>query len=351
MTRTRKQGGTVRRLTSGRWQALVDTGGRRVSIDSTFATEQEAHDALRKAVIESDSGTFHPKRAVPQFKDFASREVRLRDVRSRTKQGYESLLRTSLLPWFGNRSLDQITIGDLKVWWSIQSERPVNRRNAYFLLRSIMSAAVDERLIDLSPCRIKDAGKDAAEKRPTWSISDYRTVLTHVSDEVRPALEMLFSSHNRLGELIGLNASDYEQVTGIVHVTKQYSGWPTKTGQHKHIRLLQSGVDAMTTYLAASPRIGNAPLFTGPKGGRLPAATLRKAWSTACAVAGLENFHLHDLRHIGLTLCAQSGASLKDIQYRAGHASVQAAMRYQHNDAERDAEVAAMVDRRLRGPG
>lgn len=348
MARTRRQGGGVRRLPSGRWQALVETDGRRVSLGVTYDTEQEAIDAQRKAVVDADRGTFRPARTAPLFEEFARREVRLRDVRPRTRKGYETLLTTMLLPSFGTRRLDQITIGDVKVWWAHHHEHPVNRRNAYFLLRSILASAVDEMLIEVSPCRIKDAGRDVAEKRPTWTVADFRTVLAHVDEDLGPVMEMIFASHCRLGEVLGLNASDYDPASGMVHVTKSDTG-PTKTGQHKHIRLLASGIETMATYLAEHPRIGAAPLFTGPKGGKLSRATLRDAWIGACQASGLENFHLHDLRHIGLTLVAQSGASLKDVQTRGGDASIQAAMRYQHSNAERDAEVAAMVDRRLQG--
>lgn len=143
---------------------------------------------------------------------------------------------------------------------------------------------------------------------------------------------------------------------GVLHVVKSATG-ETKTAQHKHVRLLQSCVDAMATYLAEQPRIGHAPLFTRPKGGRLRRATLQGAWIAACDTAGFENFHLYDLRHTSLaavahsggSLVAQSGGSLKDLQARGGHASVQAAMRYQHMSTDRDAEVAAVVDRRLAG--
>jgi hypothetical protein len=45
MARTRKQGGRVRRLSSGRWRAMIDNAGQRVSIGGIFETEQDAHDA------------------------------------------------------------------------------------------------------------------------------------------------------------------------------------------------------------------------------------------------------------------------------------------------------------------
>jgi integrase len=54
---------------------------------------------------------------------------------------------------------------------------------------------------------------------------------------------------------------------------------------------------------------------------------------------------LHDLRHAGLTLAAQSGATLAEVMRRAGHSSSRAAMIYQHAAERRDAEVAKRLGR------
>lgn len=296
MTIPRRQGGKVRKLPNSRWQALVNIDGTYES-KGTFATEREALDAMRIEVVEADQGSFLTRLVYSLFEEFARGEVGLKDVRMRTRKGYESLLNTTLLPFFGKRRLDQITIGDVKIWWSMHSEQPVNRRNGYFLLRSIMSAAVDEQHIMPSPCRIKGAGKDVAKRRSTWAPKDYETVLQHVASSARPALEMLFASHCRLGEVIALNASDYDNAIGTVHVTKSDTG-ATKTGQEKHIHLLERGKRAMSAYLIEHPRIGDAPLFIGEKGGRLPRASLRKAWLNACAFAGREDFHLQDRKSV-----------------------------------------------------
>lgn len=98
MARTRKQGGSVRRLKSGQSQALIDAEGKRASVGGTFDTEEEAHDALREAIVNRGRGSFQPLREAPSFDTFAHREVRLRDVRARTRKGYETLLATMLLP-------------------------------------------------------------------------------------------------------------------------------------------------------------------------------------------------------------------------------------------------------------
>jgi integrase len=59
--------------------------------------------------------------------------------------------------------------------------------------------------------------------------------------------------------------------------------------------------------------------------------------------AGLPDAHFHDLRHAGLTLSAQAGATLAEVMRRAGHSSAAAAMRYQHAADQRDTEIAARL--------
>jgi integrase len=46
------------------------------------------------------------------------------------------------------------------------------------------------------------------------------------------------------------------------------------------------------------------------------------------------------LRHSGLTWAAASGASVADLMRRGGHASPQAALRYQHSTKDRDRAIA-----------
>jgi integrase len=61
----------------------------------------------------------------------------------------------------------------------------------------------------------------------------------------------------------------------------------------------------------------------------------------------LPNLHLHDLRHTGNTLAAQSGASLRDLMTRMGHDSPAAALIYQHSSQVADEAIATALDARL----
>jgi integrase len=81
----------------------------------------------------------------------------------------------------------------------------------------------------------------------------------------------------------------------------------------------------------------------------LRAHHVHAAWNTARKRASLPEAHPPDLRHTGLTLAAQNGATLAEVTRPAGHSSSRAAMIYQHAAERRDAEVAARLGRLAAG--
>lgn len=55
-------------------------------------------------------------------------------------------------------------------------------------------------------------------------------------------------------------------------------------------------------------------------------------------------FHPHDVRHAGLTMAAQNGATTRDLMARAGHRTARASLIYQHTAEERNVAIAAGLD-------
>ena len=73
--------------------------------------------------------------------------------------------------------------------------------------------------------------------------------------------------------------------------------------------------------------------------------TLRRHWLKARLAAGRPDLRVHDLRHTGAVLAAQSGATLAELMARIGHSTPQMALRYQHVARGRDAEIAARMSK------
>src|SRR5690606_24357932 len=69
-----------------------------------------------------------------------------------------------------------------------------------------------------------------------------------------------------------------------------------------------------------------------------------KVWRPARKRVGLDEVRFHDLRHTAATLAAMTGATTKELMARLGHASPQAALRYQHVAQARDGDIAKGID-------
>jgi site-specific recombinase XerD len=53
-----------------------------------------------------------------------------------------------------------------------------------------------------------------------------------------------------------------------------------------------------------------------------------KAWRKVCEIAGVNDFHYHDLRHTFCSNLLLSGASLKDVKDMIGHRHLETTDRY-----------------------
>lgn len=59
------------------------------------------------------------------------------------------------------------------------------------------------------------------------------------------------------------------------------------------------------------------------------------AWQVACEVAGIKDFHFHDLRHTFCSNLLLSRADLKDVKEMIGHSDIGMTDRYAHLTLER----------------
>lgn len=342
-----KGAGSVEVYKDGYRLRWTEKDGTRRSKIVRPATKRQAEQLLREIV----SG-LHVEESRPngvRFSDLAQEYLSAREplVAHGTYRNWVSLLNTTLLPAFGTLTLDQITQRRVDLWWARAGWKPVLRRNAYFTLRSMMKLAVRWGYLPAWTVEVEGAGKDVAQPRPTFEIQHVDRVLAHLDPFYRPAVEVLLSGHVRLGELVALDAGDYDRRTGKLTVTKQKTAdgltTDTKTRQHKTVRLLERGRVA----LDGLPTRISGPLFVGERSERITRRALRNAWVKAATEAGVPDFHLHDLRHVGLSLVVEE-AGIIVAQERAGHASPTSTRRYLHTSDRVHEEAVKRIDALLR---
>ena len=162
----------------------------------------------------------------------------------------------------------------------------------------------------------------------------------------------------RKGELFGLRRGDIDLLHRVIEIRaqrqesrsgEQLIGPPKTAAGRRTLALPEEIVPAIEEHLAAwvAPE-ADALVFVGDKGAPVRAGVWQREWDRARRSVGLPELHLHDLRHVAGTLAAATGAGTKEIMRRLGHATQDAALRYQHATDERDRVLASGIDQLIR---
>jgi len=362
---SRRRFGAVRRLTSGRWQARYPDPARPgvlIARPQTFRTKTEAAHFL--AGIETDQARgawLDPSRGAVRLATYAdawlaTRTVAGRPLAPRTRANYRGLLGRHVYPSLGALPLAEITPERVRLWHAgVSKASATTAAQAYRVLHAILRTATDEGTFAANPCRLRGAGQARAAERPLLGVDDVEALAAAMPVHLRALVQLGFWGALRLGELIALEqrdlALDAAAGTGSVRVERAQQDvdgvplvGPPKAESVRTVNLPTPAVAALVEHLATRPvGLPTARVFTRASGRPLRHYDVHRQWSRARLVAGVPDARPHDLRHAGLTLAAQAGATLAEVMRRAGHSSPAAALRYQHAAEDRDRDLAGRL--------
>lgn len=366
MARDKRPFGTIRKLPSGRYQALYTTPARRrVSAPQTFKSRIDAEGWLHQRRVESEAGRWNPaaikKSPRVTFGDYAAtwlagRQVAGRPIKARTSEHYRNLLERHLLLTFGAKPIAAIEPKDVRDWYAVTlTDRPTMRSHCYSLLRTIMASAVTDELIDANPCRIVGAGRAKRVHRIRPASVEELGVLTAAMPERLQLMVTLASwCALRFGETVELRRGDIDLSGEVIRVRRaavRTKGAFSITSPKSDAGIRDVAIPPHVIPLIEhhlSKYVGkdrDALIFPADNGGHLQPSTLYRHWYKARGAAGRPDLRFHDLRHSGAVLAAATGATLSELMSRLGHSTPQAAMRYQHTAQGRDREIAALLSK------
>ncbi|MDP9471230.1 MAG: site-specific integrase [Chloroflexota bacterium] len=294
------------------------------------------------------------------------------DVRPSTAARDLSYTENHIKPAFGNLRLDSIDQTDVREWVARLCRRglaPATVQKAYQILAQIMGAAVDAKVIRVSPCYNVPLPKVEREEMRFLNPGEIDRLVFALAEPRDQALVLLGCYGGlRIGELAGLNRQHVELDKGRVRVAQaavevrgHVSLQPPKTkAGRRTIPLPRTVVESLRYVLAkhAAPE-PEAPLFATfgttknqvHKGERLrPNNWRRTTWVPAVKAAGLDPLRIHDMRHTAVALWIATGAPALQVSRRAGHSSVSFTLdRYGHLYEEADDALTARLERFLAG--
>lgn len=264
----------------------------------------------------------------------------------------DNALRIHLIPALGSYAMASIRRSHVQALFKDLSERlgPGSVRNVYDVLVRVMSAAVEDRVIPVSPCKriTLPAAPDEEVTPPT--VQQVEAMVREMPPYLRAAVVLLAGSGLRIGELLGLKVSDVDFKRGAIRIERQrlQSGMigPPKTGKSRRtVPVGEVVTDALLAHLAARP--SKEWLFTMEEGEPLSYRRWKTEWNGARRAlqaaekeaAGREGrkpvelpaMVTHDLRHFFASALIAGGASVKQVQLVLGHASAVITLRiYAH---------------------
>jgi integrase len=354
--------GGIRKLPSGRYQATIATPqGSRIAAPITFEKESQAETWLAAQRTDMARETWRaPTAGARPLKNYADDWLTTRtDLRPRTAELYERLLRLHIEPELGRMPIKGITPAMVRAWHAGlgAATGPTARAQSYRLLRAIFNQAVRDGEITSNPCQLRGAATPATSERPPPTLTQIHRLAELVPARYRAMVLLAAYSGLRFGELTALTRADLQldgkhmPSVGVRRSMSRVHGtWVV--GEPK----TAAGVRVVTLPRFLRPvLVDHLEEFVGPRPSSLLFATAsgrplaRSNWSATFGRAktkiGRDDIHFHDLRHAAATAAVQSGATLKDTMARLGHASPRAALIYQHTARDRDEAIAAALDR------
>jgi integrase/recombinase XerC len=147
------------------------------------------------------------------------------------------------------------------------------------------------------------------------------------------ALELLYATGVRVGELVGADVDDLDLDRRTLRVL----------GKGNKERIVPLGVPAARAssdwLLRGRPVLATATsgpaLLLGRRGQRVDQRQLRAVSHEVAELSGVEDIAPHALRHSAATHLLEGGSDLRSVQEVLGHASLATTQRYTHVTAER----------------
>jgi len=351
--------GHIYKRSKDSWTIVYDMGidprtfKRKQVSRSIKGTKKDAERELAQALHELATGNHVESARITTaeflriwIKDYvASIEV------SKTRIGYESIVRNHLVPAFGRLQLANLRPRQISRIYAELRESgrkdgkpgglsPRTISNIHRVLKLSLKYAVDQQILRSNPADSVKPPRFEKKRFQTLERGQIDGLLeTAASSFAGPIIRMAVNTGLRQGEVLGLRWSDIDLGRGLLHVrqTLQYipgEGLIVKAPKTQRSRRTVSFSQSVAVVLRkvrarqSEMRLlyGGAYrstdlVFTTQDGGPISPRNLYRSFLKLLDKAGLPRIRFHDLRHTHATLLLAEGIPVNLVSERLGHTS------------------------------
>lgn len=306
---------------------------RKKSPENSRAGAQSYEAVLRQRLARGQPVAPTREKQIKYFGEF-SREWFKLHVLSNNKlsvqQTKDSILKRHLLPFFGKKKLDTISVREIELFKMEKQSAGLSNKsinNILGVLNTCLRHAVEWNETDTAPTI--NWLKTVPPERITLSDVEVETLLSDNEEPVWNGMVLVaLKTGMRFGELCALQWSDVDLVKGQITVRHSRTRGVTSTPKNGKIRYLWLAPSARDWLESNTPRIGC--VFSVDNGLPTTYSAAKHALNRICKRTGTRRITWHVLRHTFATAMIERHIPLEVVRDFLGHSSVKMTEQYAH---------------------
>ena len=272
-------------------------------------------------------------------------------VKYNTYAGISDTINHHILPYLGKLKLNELTPAIMRKWQNEISKKLLKSGTMKIIntrCSTLLNYAVKYYGLKQNPLKIIDSIGKVEFSVNFWELAEFKKFIKIVQKPLHKiCFNLLFYSGMRAGELLALNAGDFDFISNKINITKTKIKRTNQIGTPKtltSVRTIDMPVGIMKMvkdYIDSFDKVPT-PLF------KITDDSLLNAIHKYAKAANVKEIRLHDLRHSHASLLIHSGVQITTISKRLGHKSPKTTLEvYSHMYAETGEQVALILQNKL----
>jgi integrase len=227
-----------------------------------------------------------------------------------------------LIPFFRDKLLKNITPALVRHYQQQRLTEPsgrspkhltkpatVNREIACF--KTIFNRAIENGRAERYPLKGVKMLKENNERERVLTIEEYYRLLAHCPPHLKPIIKVAYYTGMRQGEILNLTWGQVDLKEGFINLRVE----DTKTEEARSVPL----TDELIEMFKAMREVLHMPQVKVFNYAGRSVGSIKRAFSTACKKAGIEDFTFHDFRHTAINNWRLQGHDYFRIMATSAH--------------------------------